>query len=101
MPATNSADLTVWAAAAGVLVVNGSSKIQRIVRSRWPSSTNFESPQPSLKVYGRAIRMHQWLKNLLLLVPALAAHQFNVRTGAVPDCISQLQFVRLKCLRAQ
>jgi 4-hydroxybenzoate polyprenyltransferase len=78
-----SADLTVWAAAAGVLVVNGSSKIQRIVRSRWPSSTNFESPQPSLKVYGRAIRMHQWLKNLLLLVPALAAHQFNLRTGAV------------------
>jgi hypothetical protein len=29
-----SAELTVWAAAAGVLVVNGSPKIQRIVRSR-------------------------------------------------------------------
>ena len=28
-----------------------------------------------------ALRPHQWLKNLLVLIPALAAHRLNARTG--------------------
>lgn len=30
-----------------------------------------------LKTWGRALRLHQWVKNLLIFVPLLTAHQFS------------------------
>jgi 4-hydroxybenzoate polyprenyltransferase len=37
------------------------------------------SPRPTLHTAARLLRVHQWTKNLLLLVPPLGAHRFDLR----------------------
>ena len=41
--------------------------------------------------YLKALRPHQWLKNLLLFLPALAGHEFSERT-LVPALIAFVSF---------
>ena len=77
-----TADLVVWQEAASVIVVNASARLRRRVRSRWHDATSIAGPGRSLATYARAIRVHQWLKNLLVMVPPLAAHQFTLGTAA-------------------
>ena len=42
----------------------------------------FEDRTPVLKSWLRAIRLHQWAKNVLIFVPLLLAHRWNVATAA-------------------
>jgi 4-hydroxybenzoate polyprenyltransferase/phosphoserine phosphatase len=78
------ADLDVWQAAGGVLAVNVSSALLRTVLRRFPDAKVIAPKQPAARDYIRALRPHQWLKNLLLLVPGFAAHRFDV--GMVVAC---------------
>ena len=71
-------DMKVWARARAVLVVGASPSFARDVTSRFPEARSLDPKAPRLKDYLRALRLHQWLKNLLIFVPVLAAH----RTGA-------------------
>lgn len=80
----SAADLDVWAAAAGVLVVNASAALLRTVAGRFPAATIIAPKKPALRHYIQALRPHQWLKNLLLLVPGFAAHRFDA--GMVVAC---------------
>jgi 4-hydroxybenzoate polyprenyltransferase len=73
-------DLMVWEKSAGILVVSGSAALQRDVLRRWPHARVLEPSRPSVKTYLRAIRVHQWLKNLLLLLPAIAGHRLDLAT---------------------
>jgi len=71
------ADLPVWAASAGAIVVSSSQSLQKAA-AQSVSVLQVVQPLPrSLKVYAKAIRVHQWLKNLLVFVPLLAAHQVS------------------------
>ena len=72
-----NADLNVWQAAGGVLAVNASAGLLRTVARRFPDATVITPKKPAARDYIRALRPHQWLKNLLLLVPAFAAHRFD------------------------
>lgn len=72
-----SVDLAVWEKAANVLVVNADRALVRTVRQRWPSARIIGDGSVRLKDYVRAVRVHQWLKNLLLPIPTLAAHEFD------------------------
>jgi 4-hydroxybenzoate polyprenyltransferase len=58
-----SVDLDVWKGAAAAIVVNGSDSLAR----------RFASPQHGFRTYLRAIRVTQWSKNLLVLLPLLPA----------------------------
>jgi 4-hydroxybenzoate polyprenyltransferase len=40
----------------------------------------FESRTPRLKGWMRAVRLHQWAKNVLIFVPLLLAHAWSART---------------------
>jgi 4-hydroxybenzoate polyprenyltransferase/phosphoserine phosphatase len=71
------ADLSVWQAAGGVLAVNASAGLLRTVSRRFPEATVITPKKPAARDYVRALRPHQWLKNLLLLVPGFAAHRFD------------------------
>jgi len=73
----SSADLEVWAGAGQAIVVNASAKVLIKASKVASVSKTFPSENPSLSTCLRALRLHQWLKNLLLLVPLLAAHQFG------------------------
>jgi 4-hydroxybenzoate polyprenyltransferase/phosphoserine phosphatase len=77
----SSVDLAVWKEAGGVIVVNGSPGLIRTVHARFPGA-RIMTPRAAVGIgYLQAMRPHQWLKNLLLLVPALTSHQFSAGTA--------------------
>ena len=77
------ADLPVWAASSGAVVVSARRALVDAA-SKLTSVLQVISPvKPTLKTYARTIRVHQWLKNLLVFIPLLAAHQTsNLRAVA-------------------
>jgi 4-hydroxybenzoate polyprenyltransferase len=71
------ADLPVWAEAREVLVAGGSRTVAaRLAKQDLRPAKVFPRPRASLAVWVRALRLHQWTKNGLLLVPMLLAHLF-------------------------
>jgi 4-hydroxybenzoate polyprenyltransferase/phosphoserine phosphatase len=80
-----TADLPVWQAARRVIVVNADRRLTRDALARWPTALVIGSEGGGLRDYVRALRVHQWLKNLLLFVPAAAAHDLTV--GAIFACL--------------
>jgi 4-hydroxybenzoate polyprenyltransferase len=70
-------DLKVWAKAHTAHLVDASSalldraKAQGNVCEVWASS----APSPVMSLL-KAMRLHQWMKNLLVFVPLMAAHQY-------------------------
>jgi 4-hydroxybenzoate polyprenyltransferase len=73
-------DLAVWETAGGVIVVGASDSLIKTVRRRFPDATVISPRTTSIKDYARALRTHQWLKNLLVFVPAFTAHRFELST---------------------
>ena len=74
------ADIPVWDCARGILVVNASAALLGRVRRRFADRDVTCLAPRSLPVrhYVRALRAHQWLKNILVFVPLLAAHRFSL-----------------------
>ncbi|NQU58971.1 MAG: UbiA family prenyltransferase [Rhodospirillales bacterium] len=70
-------DLPVWKCARRAIVVNASRKLIATVRAGSPSALAFDERGPVLLKYIKALRIHQWLKNVLILIPGLAAHELT------------------------
>ena len=68
------ADLPVWSKAAKSIAVNVSPAVVENLRQVTEVERVFNSPTGGLKDYIRAIRLTQWLKNLLVFVPLMMAH---------------------------
>lgn len=75
------ADLPVWQDAAEAILVNASTSLSNTLsRRRINVSRVFRKRRGAWKAFLRAIRPHQWSKNVLLFAPLLLSHQiFNVR----------------------
>ncbi len=72
----SAADLPVWEGAQAAILVGASSAVARTVRARHPVEREFARPASGLAVWRKALRLHQWAKNLLLFVPLLTAFSF-------------------------
>lgn len=70
-------DLPVWQHANRAIVVNGAPGLADKARQVCQVDHEFPSRKTSPLTWLKMIRAHQWLKNLLLFVPLLAAHQFD------------------------
>ena len=68
-------DLSVWGAARQAYVVNASSRVERLARKIGNVAGTLKSARPVLRDWARALRLHQWLKNILIFVPLLASHR--------------------------
>ncbi|MDB9998287.1 UbiA family prenyltransferase [Alphaproteobacteria bacterium] len=73
----SSADLQVWAGASGAIVVNASEGVLKTASKITSVTKTFPSDGSGITDWVQALRVHQWLKNLLLFVPLLAAHQLG------------------------
>jgi len=74
--AGNSArDLSVWAAARRGLLVRPSRRLSAAAARVTQVERVFGDDRPGGRTYFGAMRVQHWLKNLLLLVPLVAAHQ--------------------------
>ncbi len=70
-------DLHVWSASAGAVVVNGGNGLAEAVRaSSIPVLGELPPVKAGRKDWLRLLRLHQWSKNLLTLVPLILAHRF-------------------------
>lgn len=67
------ADIPIWREARVAITVNVPAAVMAQVRPHVPVERAFDDPPVSLKDWARALRVHQWLKNLLIFVPALTA----------------------------
>ena len=72
-----SADLAVWAEARKAIVVSRSDKLAQKVKSLCEVEIVIKPPAAGFQVWRKALRIHQWAKNLLLFVPLLGAHQLH------------------------
>ncbi|MGI1662771.1 UbiA family prenyltransferase [Palleronia sp. KMU-117] len=68
------ADLPVWAAARKGITVGASPALARAAESANPAVIHLDPPKSRGRAMLRAMRPHQWSKNLLLFLPVLAAH---------------------------
>jgi 4-hydroxybenzoate polyprenyltransferase len=68
-------DLNVWRHARHAIVANAPARLVRRVRAAHSVARVFERRPGRMHAWVRALRIHQWSKNLLLFVPLLAAHR--------------------------
>ena len=69
------ADLAVWAKAKQGIVVNGGDGLLRRARAIVDVVHVIAKPSVAFSEWFAVFRVHQWVKNILLFVPVLAAHQ--------------------------
>ena len=67
-------DMQVWAHARHTIVVNASPALLRRAQKTFSVTRVFAREKSGLRIWVRALRLHQWLKNLLIFLPLLAAH---------------------------
>ncbi|ELX13267.1 prenyltransferase UbiA family [Janthinobacterium sp. HH01] len=70
------ADIPIWNAAQAAILVGASAGLVKSVRQRSTIEQEFPKESIRLSMWVRAMRVHQWLKNLLLFVPLLTAFSF-------------------------
>ena len=73
-------DFPVWRSARGPLVVAHSQAFADRVRRVFPTAEIVARPRPALQSYLRALRPHQWAKNILLFLPMIAGHRIGLET---------------------
>ncbi len=75
-----SPDMPLLAAAIEAMVANPDLALRaRLKAGKVVVSRAFEDRRPLTRAIGKAIRPHQWAKNVLLLVPLLLSHNLGLR----------------------
>src|SRR5690554_981069 len=72
-----SVDLAVWQGAAKAIVVTHSQSLLKQAQAVSKEVEHIAAKKATLVTYIKAIRVHQWVKNVLLFVPVLTAHQWQ------------------------
>ncbi len=75
--ANGQIDLTIWPHAKNAIVVGAPLSLANTVSQTTPVSQHFPPEHFSFSVFLKALRFHQWLKNLLIFVPLVLAHKFT------------------------
>lgn len=70
----DASDLAVWRRAGAAILVDVSPAVARRINSGLEIEATMAGPPRSARALLRALRPHQWLKNLLVFVPIFTAH---------------------------
>ncbi len=71
------ADIAVWKRAHQAIVVNASAKVEKKAGDICDVERVFPMLPSGISTWRRVLRAHQWMKNFLLFIPLLAAHQIT------------------------
>jgi 4-hydroxybenzoate polyprenyltransferase len=88
----SKADIPVWHQANQALIVSASKSFVEQINGMFRVSAIFEAPKMSFLIWIKMLRIHQWLKNALIFVPLLAAHQLSNMESWVTLSIGFLSF---------
>ncbi|MEA1672445.1 UbiA family prenyltransferase [Nitrospirillum sp. BR 11163] len=75
-------DFAVWRCSRRAIVTNASTRLIQRLKAEHQDTLELAVPKTGIKIYLKAARVHQWLKNLLVFVPLLASHELNAHTIA-------------------
>lgn len=70
-------DVVVWKRARRAILVCPERGVERAAARCSEIETTFRSPNSRFRAWIRAIRLHQWAKNVLVFLPLLAAHEVH------------------------
>ena len=73
----SAADIPVWRVARTALVAGAPSSLVKRLSAELPTTIALSTRQQAFLPYLQALRPHQWLKNGLVALPALAGHDFS------------------------
>ena len=79
-------DLHIWKHARRAVVVNGGSGLARAAGDCCDVERVFEARRGGLRTWIKALRVHQWLKNLLVFLPLFTSHRV-LETATALNCI--------------
>jgi len=90
--ANSKPDLKIWRRANAAIVVNAGSGVLSAVEKHTPIAKIFDDRAERPRHYLRAIRPHQWLKNLLVFAPMILSHRLFEPQLIVAACIAFVAF---------
>ena len=70
-------DLEVWSSARKAIIVNSPQSVSRKAARVAEIEQVFNDREGWLRPYMQALRLQQWIKNLLVFVPLVMAHRYN------------------------
>lgn len=73
----HAVDLKIWRHADSAVVVSSNNTLVRQAKRQCEKTEQIRPPRASLKTWLKAVRVHQWVKNALLVVPVLTSHQWR------------------------
>lgn len=73
----SKADLQVWKCAKKAVTFTQSAKLRKTVEAISSDVTHLNQTNRKVYHHFRALRPHQWLKNILIFLPMVAAHEFT------------------------
>lgn len=82
------ADVPVWAAARTAITVGAGQGVRRAAEAANSAARHIDPPVSKTPAVLRALRPHQWSKNLLLFLPVLAAHDIGQLVAMIPAFIA-------------
>lgn len=81
----SSADFAVWRGAREAIVVNARPAVEKKAAACAEVGRVFAPGSSFAGAFIRSLRLHQWVKNLIIFVPALAGHKLNDMTLFLRD----------------
>jgi len=88
----SKADLPIWKFSTSAILVGTDAKTTAEVKLNTFVEKEFTNEVASPKIWLRALRVHQWLKNLLLFVPLATAFSFQDPSKFITICIAFFAF---------
>ncbi|MCE9642929.1 MAG: UbiA family prenyltransferase [Candidatus Andersenbacteria bacterium] len=86
-------DLSVWNCSNNAILVDAPNNITSQIKKEVHIEKEFTThTAPKLKVIAKTMRIHQWVKNTLLFIPALAAHELFQTHTAIQAIVGFLSF---------
>jgi 4-hydroxybenzoate polyprenyltransferase len=92
----HAADLPLFKAARGAILCDVSRHVANSARASTTILADLKEPRHLLKVWLRALRVHQWAKNLLIFVPLIVGHAY----GDPANILAAIAGFVLMCLLA-
>jgi 4-hydroxybenzoate polyprenyltransferase len=85
-------DISVWSSARKAILVNVPEHLFGFITRTAEVGRVFKVQKKRIKPYVEALRLHQWLKNLLVFVPLVMAHRFLEPALIAQNLIAFLAF---------
>jgi 4-hydroxybenzoate polyprenyltransferase len=88
----SAADWEIWRECREIIAVDTSARLTRRLAKTNRLADQFHTTQSRAKVWLRALRLHQWIKNILIFLPIIAAHKILDPKRLLPSLMAFFAF---------